>query len=66
MRLNPDELITKKRDGGCYTRQELEYLVLEFTGGNIADKTMAEWLAAVFEHGLDLVETGYLTKAMAD
>ncbi len=66
MRLNPDELIAKKRAGGRHTREELQYLVDEFTGGNIPDETMANWLAAVYERGLDLVETGYLTKAMAD
>ena len=60
----PYQLIAKKRDGGRHSREELEYLVGAFTGGQITEPQMAAWLMAAYLRGLDSEETGHLTEAM--
>ncbi|MBI3360683.1 MAG: thymidine phosphorylase [Chloroflexi bacterium] len=59
------DLITKKRDGGEFSREEIEYFIREFTAGNIPDYQAAAWLMAVYFQGMSHRETTDLTLAMA-
>lgn len=58
------ELIQKKRDGGTHTREELAFLLHEFTRGSLPDYQMGAWLMAVYFRGLDAAETADLTELM--
>lgn len=59
------DLITKKRDGGEFTRAEIEHFVREFTAGNIPDYQAAAWAMAVYFQGMSDRETTALTLALA-
>ena len=59
------DLITRKRDGGEFSRDEIEFFVREFTAGNIPDYQAAAWAMAVFFRGMTHRETTDLTLAMA-
>ena len=63
-RLNPVELIIKKRDGGQLDGGEIRSLVDGFVAGEVADYQMSAWLMAAFLCGLDDAETVALTDAM--
>lgn len=58
------DLITKKRDGGELTAEEVTSLVKGFTAGNIPDYQMAAWLMAVIIRGMSRAEIAALTHAM--
>jgi pyrimidine-nucleoside phosphorylase len=58
------ELIQKKRDAGTHTREELAFLVNEFTRGALPDYQMGAWLMAVYFRGLNAAETADLTDLM--
>ncbi len=60
------DLIMKKRNGGEHTRDEIEYIVNQFTMGKIPDYQMSAWLMCVFFNGMSKEETVSLTQAMAD
>lgn len=60
------ELITKKRDGGKMTREEIKFIVQGYTDGTIPDYQMSAFLMAVFFQGMDGEETLYLTLEMRD
>lgn len=62
--MNTVELITKKRDGGELTREEIRYLVLGFTDGSIPDYQMSAFLMAVCWRGMSRQETVWLTQEM--
>ncbi|MGH9863124.1 MAG: pyrimidine-nucleoside phosphorylase, partial [Candidatus Acidiferrales bacterium] len=51
------ELIQKKRDAGQHTREEIFFLVNEYTRGALPDYQMSAWLMAVFFRGLTPAET---------
>ncbi|MFN2541862.1 MAG: thymidine phosphorylase [Chthoniobacterales bacterium] len=57
-------LIEKKRDGGELTAEEIEFLIGEFTDGNLPDYQMSAWAMAVFFRGMTADETRHLTDAM--
>ena len=59
------DLISKKRDGGVHTREELESIVNGFVSGEVADYQMAAWMMAVFLRGMTDEETAELTDIMA-
>ncbi len=63
-RLNPVELIIKKRDGGELAAGEIRALVNGFVAGEVADYQMSAWLMAAFLRGLGDAETVALTDAM--
>jgi pyrimidine-nucleoside phosphorylase len=63
--MNPVDIITKKRDGGELTRQELDFFIHGVTGGAIPDYQTAAWLMAVYFRGMTDQETTDLTLAMA-
>ncbi len=58
------DLIQKKRDSGEHSREEIDYLVSNYTQGEIPDYQMAAWLMAVWIRGLSPAETAALTEAM--
>ncbi len=58
------ELIQKKRDGGVHSREEIAFLIEQYTRGQIPDYQMAAWLMAVYFQGLDAGETVHLTEVM--
>jgi len=59
------DIIRKKRQGEDLTRDEIEWLVLGFTRGDIPDYQMAAWMMAVLWRGMSERETVDLTMAMA-
>lgn len=58
------DIIKKKRDGKAVSREEMNYLISEFTKDNIPDYQMSAFLMAAFLKGLDDRETFYLTETM--
>jgi len=60
------DLIIKKRDGGNLTTEEIEFLISEFTRGDIPDYQMSAFLMAVYFQGLNAKETTALTTALAE
>jgi len=64
--MNTVELITRKRDGGELTREELHYLVQGFTEGSIPDYQMSAFLMAVYYQGMSRDETVWLTQEMKE
>src|SRR5215471_4930319 len=59
------ELIRKKRDGNVLSTEELNWLVEQFTHGQVPDYQMSAWLMAVYLRGMDAREISDLTQAMA-
>jgi pyrimidine-nucleoside phosphorylase/thymidine phosphorylase len=58
------DVIRKKRDGQELSRAEIEYLVRNYTSGEIPDYQVSAWLMAVILRGLTRAETSVLTDAM--
>ena len=58
------EILRKKRNGSEHAREEIEYLVREYTRGEIPDHQAAAWLMAAHVRGLSRAETAHLTDAM--
>lgn len=63
--MNAVDIITRKRDGGELTRQELDFFIHGVTSGAIPDYQAAAWLMAVYFRGMTDQETTDLTLAMA-
>ncbi len=60
------DLIMKKRDGYELSKEEIDYIVEEYTKGDIPDYQMSAFLMSVYFQGMNENETLYLTEAMAD
>jgi len=58
------DLIRKKRDSGEHSREEIEFLVSQYTRGEMPDYQMAGWLMAAWIRGLSRAELAALTEAM--
>ena len=58
------DLIRTKRDGGEHTPQEIQFLVEEYTRGEIPDYQMSAWLMAVVLRGMTPAEIAALTDSM--
>ena len=58
------EIISKKRDGGSLSPEELKFFVSGFTRGEIPNYQMASLLMAIFLRGMDEEETYSLTLSM--
>jgi pyrimidine-nucleoside phosphorylase len=58
------EIISKKRDGLEFSRDEVAYVVSGCTKGDIPDYQVAAWLMAVYLRGLNERETVDLTELM--
>lgn len=59
------DLIMKKRNGGSLTKEELTYMVSEYTVGNIPDYQMSAMMMAIYFQGMTDEETAILTDCMA-
>jgi pyrimidine-nucleoside phosphorylase len=59
------DIITKKRDGGSLSKEEISYFIEGFTKGDIPDYQAAAWAMAVLLEGMDARETSDLTLALA-
>jgi pyrimidine-nucleoside phosphorylase len=62
--VQPLEVISRKRDGGEHTPEEIQYLIAGYLKGEIPDYQMAAWLMAVCIRGMTRAETLSLTQAM--
>src|SRR6202795_757689 len=60
----PLEVISRKRDGGEHSPEEIEFLVSGYLKGSIPDYQVAAWLMAVVTRGMTRAETLALTQAM--
>src|SRR6266478_6081578 len=58
------DLIRKKRDSQEHSRQEIDFLISGYTGGEIPDYQISAWLMAVWIRGLTSKELTFLTEAM--
>ena len=63
-RVNPVELIIRKRDGGSLSPQEVRGLIRAFVKGDVADYQMSAFLMAAFLRGMSDAETVALTDTM--
>ena len=64
--MNMIEIITKKRDGGKLSAEEIKYFIEGYTEGTIPDYQAAALLMAIFFSHMDEEETFVLTEAMRD
>ena len=64
--MNVVDLITKKRDGGEHSADELRFLMEGTVRGTIPDYQLAAWAMAVYFQGMTPSEATALTLAMAD
>ncbi|NMB25586.1 MAG: pyrimidine-nucleoside phosphorylase [Firmicutes bacterium] len=60
------DLIVKAREGAELSREEVRFIVREYTAGRIPDYQMAAWCMAVYFRGLPPKTTAELTLAMVD
>ncbi|HEC34809.1 MAG TPA: thymidine phosphorylase [Chloroflexi bacterium] len=59
------DIITKKRDGGELTAEEIAFFIRGYARGEIPEYQVAAWLMAVYLQGMSDRETQDLTLAMA-
>jgi pyrimidine-nucleoside phosphorylase len=58
------EIISKKRDKGKLTQEQIDYFVSGYAQGQIPDYQASALLMAIFLNGMDSGETFHLTEAM--
>lgn len=59
------DLLLKKRNGNALTEEEIQYMIREFTLGNIPDYQMSAMMMAIYFQKMTAEETVALTRAMA-
>lgn len=59
------DLIMKKRNGLSLDQEEIEFMIKEYTAGNIPDYQMSAMMMAIYFQGMTKEETAVLTMAMA-
>ncbi|MCI0335930.1 MAG: thymidine phosphorylase [Planctomycetes bacterium] len=62
--MNVVHLISKKRDGGELTADEIGALITGYVRGDVPDYQMSAWAMAVFIRGMTVAETAALTEHM--
>ena len=63
--MNIIDIITKKRDEKCLTKEEIDFFINGYTNGTITDYQAAALIMAIYLNGLNKQETADLTMAMA-
>ena len=58
------DLILDKREGREHTKEQLHYIIENYTAGGIPDYQMSAWMMAVCFNGMTTAETTELTRAM--
>jgi pyrimidine-nucleoside phosphorylase len=58
------DIITKKRDGGQLTREEVRFIIRGYTSGEVADYQMSALVMAIYLRGMTADETLWLTQEM--
>ena len=59
------DLIMKKKQGGALTKDEIQYMITNYTNGSIPDYQMSAMMMAICFQGMNPEETLHLTMAMA-
>jgi pyrimidine-nucleoside phosphorylase len=59
------DIITKKRDGGELTREEIDAFIMGYVAGSVPDYQAAAMAMAIYFRGMTHAETASLTEAMA-
>ena len=62
--MNTVDLIKKKRDGISFSSDEINFLIDQFTRGNIPDYQFSALLMAILLKGMNSSETAALTDSM--
>src|SRR6185295_10543333 len=62
--MNVVSLISKKRDGGELTEDEIGSLISGYVRGDVPDYQMASWAMAVYLRGMTVAEIAALTEHM--
>ncbi|TMC89004.1 MAG: pyrimidine-nucleoside phosphorylase, partial [Chloroflexi bacterium] len=62
--MNALEVVSRKRDGGEHSPEEIEWLLSAYLRAEVPDYQMAAWLMAVCTRGMTRAETLALTQAM--
>jgi pyrimidine-nucleoside phosphorylase len=62
--MRPQDIISRKRDGGALTEEEIKYFVRGVTDGSFAEYQSAALLMAIFLRGMNEAEQFALTEAM--
>jgi pyrimidine-nucleoside phosphorylase len=60
----PAEIIKKKRNGFANSKEEISWLINEYTNGNLPDYQMSAWLMAVYFQNMTPDERLHLTTSM--
>jgi thymidine phosphorylase len=66
VRLLPQEVIRRKRDGATLSREEIAFLIGGLGDGSVTEGQVAAFAMAVFFRGMDMDERAALTLAMRD
>lgn len=62
--MNVVQIISKKRDGGELTADEIGTIINGYVRGDVPDYQMASWAMAVYLRGMSVAETAALTEHM--
>ncbi|MEX0613197.1 MAG: thymidine phosphorylase [Pirellulales bacterium] len=62
--MNVVQIISKKRDGGELSAEEIGTLISGYVNGDVPDYQMAAWAMAVYLRGMTVAETAALTAHM--
>ncbi|HEY7796783.1 MAG TPA: thymidine phosphorylase, partial [Microbacteriaceae bacterium] len=66
MALSAVEIIIKKREKGELSKQEIDWLISNYTSGQISDEQMSAMAMAILLNGMSRDEIKHLTQAMID
>ena len=58
------DLIQKKRDGGAFSKSEIDWMIENYVNGTVPDYQMSALAMAIYFKGMTTQETAYLTMAM--